>query len=56
MIYDYRCVCGEKFQKDMPIKFRNKVRCPKCRSKKVKRIIHSPSVIFVGNGWGKDKK
>lgn len=57
MIYDYKCLsCPNKFQKDVPMKSRNRrAKCTKCGSKKTRRIIHAPSVIYKGDGWGKDK-
>lgn len=62
MIYDYKCLsCVKKFWLEFPItrkivKGRHlKARCPHCKSKKVKKIIHRPNVIFSGVGWGKDK-
>lgn len=64
MKYTYRCFgCKKKFhfnvfyvgallvgveQKD--------VRCPKCGSRDVVKLISKPHIIFKGSGWGKDKK
>jgi len=63
MIYDYKCLsCTRPFQVDVPItrkivKGRHlRVRCPHCKTRKVRKIIHHPNVIFAGGGWGKDKK
>jgi len=33
-----------------------KSRCPKCGSKKVKKLIARPEIVFTGSGWGRDKK
>lgn len=56
MIYDYKCLsCKRRFQKDLPMKARHSPHCPHCRSKKVRKTIHHPAIVFVGTGWGKDK-
>lgn len=57
MIYDFKCLaCKRMFQKDLPMRTRHSPKCPHCRSKKVRKIIHHPAIVFVGTGWGKDKK
>jgi putative FmdB family regulatory protein len=54
MIYDYRCLskgCEKPFQADVPMKDRDRVRCPACRSRKVKRVLHRVNIVFKGTGF-----
>ena len=64
-VYEYACEkCGHEFEAsqritDEPIKV-----CPKCRARRVKRLISQTSFVLKGSGWysdlysskGKDKK
>lgn len=66
MIYDYKCLsCNKGFQVDRPMKSRivsgkhSGVRCPKCKSRKVRKVIHKAEIVFKGSGFyatDKDKK
>lgn len=58
MKYEYRCrTCKKKFQSGALYGLvRNDVRCPKCGSDDVVKLISKPHLIFKGTGWGKDKK
>jgi putative FmdB family regulatory protein len=54
-VYEYECgACGHRFEEqqrmaDAPIK-----KCPKCKKKKVERLISATSFILKGGGWYKD--
>ncbi len=54
-IYEYECAkCQAEFEveqriSDDPIKM-----CPKCRSKRVKRLISKTSFVLKGGGWYSD--
>jgi putative FmdB family regulatory protein len=64
-VYEYACEkCGHEFEAsqritDEPIKV-----CPKCRARRVKRLISQTSFVLKGSGWysdlysskGKDKQ
>ena len=63
MIYHYICQdCDKEFLIDVPMTTkieRNKhikTRCPRCLSKKVKKLLQPAPVHFKGTGWGGDKK
>lgn len=46
-LYDYKCECGEKFDKILPIDKRDEGICPKC-GKKCKHIITPVRHVWVG--------
>jgi putative FmdB family regulatory protein len=54
-IYEYECqACGHRFEEwqkmsDAPIKV-----CPKCRKKKVEKLISHTSFQLKGGGWYSD--
>ena len=54
-IYEYECqACGHEFEKwqkisDKPIKV-----CPKCKARKVEKLISHTSFQLKGGGWGSD--
>ena len=54
-IYEYACqACGHQFEewqkiKDPPVKV-----CPKCKAKKVERLISQTSFHLKGGGWYSD--
>src|ERR1700759_4694726 len=54
-IYEYGCAaCGHQFEEwqkitDKPVKV-----CPKCKAKKVERLISAPSFHLKGGGWYSD--
>jgi putative FmdB family regulatory protein len=57
--YELECQkCNEVFEHDCKIDDRNKIKCPKCHSKKVEQIFTKPvpkhlswSSWSVGTGW-----
>jgi putative FmdB family regulatory protein len=51
--YDYQCLkCGNIQEELHPMAGPSeKIKCNKCRSTKVKRIISAPYVKFNGPGW-----
>lgn len=60
MIYDYKCIsCKRKFRLDVPVTSRIergkhiKTKCPRCGSKKVKKLIYQAEIIFKGKGFYK---
>ena len=56
--YSHQCQeCGEKFDDSRPYEKSNKKpRCPKCKSRKTKKLISSPFVVYVGDGFTKQTK
>lgn len=60
MTYVYRCKrCGFEFEKIMTVEEMtlSKPKCPQCNSQRVRKIISSPQVNFVGPGfYVNDKK
>jgi putative FmdB family regulatory protein len=54
-IYEYACAaCGHQFEEwqkitDKPVKV-----CPKCKAKKVERLISATSFHLKGGGWYSD--
>jgi putative FmdB family regulatory protein len=53
-LYDFRCdVCGKEFELFIEYdKIKNNVKCPKCKSKTVKKIIKSAfPILFSGSGF-----
>jgi putative FmdB family regulatory protein len=51
--YSFVCnKCEHEFSEILSIKDRdNKVKCPKCSSKKTKRVISAAYVQFIGSDW-----
>ena len=58
MIYGYKCNnCGNKFEVLVNTYDNIEQKCPKCNSQKTIKLMGSPSIIFVGDGWpGQDIK
>jgi putative FmdB family regulatory protein len=56
--YEYHCEdCKEVFEVAIKFgSFLSEVNCPKCKSKKIKKKLNNPSILYRGDGWGKDKK
>ena len=55
MKHDYRCnACRHTFEAET-VKKQKRPRCPKCKSKRTKKLIPLPNITFKGDGWGKDK-
>ena len=51
-IYEYKCKdCGSKFEVLKRMSENGNEICPKCSSKKVKRLISSGGFILKGSGW-----
>jgi len=64
-IYEYLCEkCDHEFEREQRISDPPAKACPRCRSRKVKRLISQTSFVLKGGGWysdlyssaGKDKK
>ena len=52
-LYDYQCEeCGNAFEQNRPISQRDEADCPKCRSRRVRRLVRSVGVIARGGGGG----
>ena len=51
--YSFVCTkCEHEFSEILSIKDRdNKIKCPKCSSKKTKRVISVAYVQFIGSDW-----
>ena len=51
-IYEYKCLkCGHQFEviqrfSDNPVEI-----CPKCKKKKIKKLISAPTFRLKGGGW-----
>lgn len=56
--YDYVCdKCGKSFEIELSYNNDQKVRCPNCKSKKVrKKITVIPFVKYVGDGFTLSRK
>ena len=55
-IYNYICnACSAEFEKEIPYGDMSfiftQVRCPECRSRKVRKKISKPAIIFKGDGF-----
>jgi len=52
-LYEFECEkCGNKFEEIVFYNEEKKVKCPKCNSKKVKKVISNNFyVIFKGKGF-----
>ena len=56
--YEYQCLaCGEKFEFVENINSNPKKKCPKCKRKKLQRLIsRGVGVIFKGSGFTRSKQ
>jgi putative FmdB family regulatory protein len=53
--YEYACErCDHEFEVEQRITEAPVARCPKCRSRKVKRLISQTSFVLKGGGWYAD--
>lgn len=57
-IYEYQCLaCGSKMELIESIKSNPRKKCPKCKRKKLIRLISKGAgVIFKGTGWTRTKE
>jgi len=54
-IYEYRCdKCEREFEVEQRITDPPLAACPKCRSRKVRRLISQTSFVLKGGGWYSD--
>jgi putative FmdB family regulatory protein len=54
-IYDYACEkCEREFEVEQRITDEPLKTCPKCKSRKVKRLISQTSFVLKGGGWYSD--
>jgi putative FmdB family regulatory protein len=54
-IYEYACgKCGHEFELEQRITEEPVKTCPKCRARKVKRLISQTSFVLKGGGWYSD--
>ncbi len=54
-IYEYACEkCKSEFEVEQRITDDPVKSCPKCRSRKVKRLISRTSFVLKGSGWYSD--
>lgn len=51
-LYDYECEkCGRRFEKEHPMAFSGKVKCPACHSTRAIKVFHAAGVHFKGSGF-----
>jgi putative FmdB family regulatory protein len=51
-VYDYQCgKCGEMFEKEHPMAYTGKSRCPACGSRSTVKVFHATGVHFKGSGF-----
>ena len=54
-VYEYACgKCDHEFEVEQRISDDPVKTCPKCRSRKVKRLISRTSFVLKGSGWYSD--
>jgi putative FmdB family regulatory protein len=54
-IYEYQCEkCGHEFEREQRITEDPVKTCPKCRAKKVRRLISRTAFVLKGGGWYSD--
>lgn len=55
MTYEYHCkFCDHEFEIIQSIKDEPLVKCPKCNSESLKRVINVTPFILKGDGWAAD--
>jgi len=53
--YDYQCQkCEFEFEREQRITENPIKTCPKCKSRKAKRLLSAPNFILKGGGWYAD--
>ena len=51
-VYEYLCEkCGEMFEKEHPMAYTGKSRCPACGSRSTTKVFHAAGVHFKGSGF-----
>ena len=51
-VYEYACEkCGHEFEASQRITDEPIKTCPKCKARKVKRLISQTSFVLKGGGW-----
>jgi len=54
-IYEYLCEkCGHEFEREQRITEEPVKTCPKCRARKVRRLISRTGFVLKGGGWYSD--
>lgn len=54
-IYEYLCEkCGHEFEREQRITEDPVKTCPKCRARKVRRLISRTAFVLKGSGWYSD--
>jgi putative FmdB family regulatory protein len=54
-IYEYLCdKCGHEFEREQRITDEPVKTCPKCRARKVQRLISRTAFVLKGSGWYSD--
>lgn len=54
-VYEYACEkCGHEFEAEQRITEPPLKSCPRCRARKVKRLISQTSFVLKGSGWYAD--
>ena len=54
-IYEYACEkCGHEFEREQRITEDPVKTCPKCKAKKVRRLISRTAFVLKGGGWYSD--
>lgn len=54
-IYEYLCEkCGHEFEREQRITEDPVKTCPKCRARKVRRLISRTGFVLKGSGWYSD--
>jgi putative FmdB family regulatory protein len=54
-IYEYLCKgCGHEFEREQRITDKPVRTCPKCKARKVQRLISQTSFVLKGGGWYSD--
>jgi putative FmdB family regulatory protein len=54
-VYEYACgKCGHEFEAEQRITEAPIKTCPRCRARKVKRLISQTSFVLKGGGWYAD--
>ena len=54
-VYEYLCgKCGHEFEREQRITEDPVKSCPKCRARKVRRLISKTAFVLKGSGWYSD--